>query len=346
MNVNVSLNPNNRQTTDSILSFENVGIQFSIKTGMFGKTRSLHAVQDVSFTLKPGEILGIVGESGSGKSTLGKLGMRLLKPTTGAIRYRGKLLQDYRGAELKQLCGDVQMVFQDPNASLNSRLTIEQSLREPFVLHKRGSKQEQGQEILRLLDIVGLPASVLHRYPHELSGGQKQRVVIARALALKPKVIIADEAVAALDASVKAQIINLLLDLQKEFNLAIIFISHDLPMVQAVCNRVLVLYLGRLMEYAPREVIVQGGKHPYTQALWKSSPIADPDLVFSDDEPLQGEIPSPLNPPSGCVFHTRCPQAFQKCCEKIPDLYQLAPQHNVACLLYEKLPAVEALSTS
>lgn len=340
------MSSNFQQTAESILSFENVGIKFDTKLGLFGKTRSLHAVQDVSFDLKPGEILGIVGESGSGKSTLGKLGMSLLKPTSGAIRYQGKLLQDYRGNDLKQLRCDLQMVFQDPNASLNSRLTIEQSLREPFILHKRGSRQEQQQEILRLLNVVGLPASVLQRYPHELSGGQKQRVVIARALALKPKVIIADEAVAALDASVKAQIINLLLDLQKEFNLSIIFISHDLPMVQTLCDRVLVLYLGRLMEYAPRDVIAQGGKHPYTQALWQSSPIADPDLVFCDDEPLQGEIPSPLNPPSGCVFHTRCPRAFPACSEKIPGLYQLGPQHNVACLLYEEQPIVEALPSA
>jgi len=306
---------------------------------MFGKPQALRAVQDVSFDLLRGEVLGIVGESGSGKSTLAKLAMRLLEPTTGEILYEGKPIKSYQGAAQKQLRSDVQMVFQDPNASLNPRLTIEQSLQEPFVLHGRGNKQERHAEIIRLLGVVGLPVTALQRYPHELSGGQKQRVVIARALALKPKVLIADEAVAALDASVKAQIINLLLDLQKEFQLSIIFITHDLPMVQAMCNRVLVLYLGRLMEYAPREVIAQGGLHPYTRALWKSSPSADPDLVLADEiddeETPIGEIPSPLNPPSGCVFHTRCPQAVERCKQAVPELIKLAPQHGVTCLLFQ-----------
>ncbi|MCV2370400.1 oligopeptide/dipeptide ABC transporter ATP-binding protein [Roseateles oligotrophus] len=321
---------------DAVLSFEQAGIQFDTRLGLFGKSLPLHALQDVSFDLRRGEILGIVGESGSGKSTLGKLAMRLLEPSSGAIRYEGKLLQDYRGSALKQLRCDLQMVFQDPNASLNPRFTIAQCLREPFVLHKRGKAAEQQQEIAQLLQIVGLPATVLQRYPHELSGGQKQRVVIARALALKPKVLIADEAVAALDASVKAQIINLLLDLQKQLQLSIIFISHDLPMVEAMCDRVLVLYLGRLMEDAPRELINRGGLHPYTQALWKSSPTVDTEAGFSDEEPLSGEIPSPLKPPAGCVFHTRCPKTLPECKTRVPELQTQAPGHGVACLLYPR----------
>jgi len=321
---------------DAILSFAGIGITFQTRTGMFGKPQALRAVQDVSFDLLRGEVLGIVGESGSGKSTLAKLAMRLLEPTSGEILYEGRPIKSYKGSAQKALRGDVQMVFQDPNASLNPSLTIEQSLLEPFVLHRRGNKLERHAEIARLLDVVGLPATVLQRYPHELSGGQKQRVVIARALALKPKVLIADEAVAALDASVKAQIVNLLLDLQKELQLSIIFISHDLPMVQAMCDRVLVLYLGRLMECAPRSAIAQGGMHPYTRALWKSSPAADPDQRLTDEETLGGEIPSPLHPPSGCVFHTRCPQAMERCKQAVPGLVRLAPQHGVACILFEK----------
>ncbi|WP_426192819.1 oligopeptide/dipeptide ABC transporter ATP-binding protein [Massilia sp. DWR3-1-1] len=321
---------------DAILSFANIGLTFQTRIGMFGKPQPLHAVQDVSFDLLRGEVLGIVGESGSGKSTLAKLTMRLLEPTSGHILYEGKPIASYKGAAQKKLRSDMQMVFQDPNASLNPRMTIEQSLQEPFVLHGRGSKRERHAEIVRLLGVVGLPITVLQRYPQELSGGQKQRVVIARALALKPKVLIADEAVAALDASVKAQIINLLLDLQQQFQLSIIFISHDLPMVQAMCDRVLVLYLGRLMEYAPRSVIAEGGAHPYTRALWKSSPTADPDQGMAEQDTLGGEIASPLNPPSGCVFHTRCPEAMERCRQELPKLTRLAPAHGVTCILFEK----------
>jgi oligopeptide/dipeptide ABC transporter ATP-binding protein len=211
-------------------------------------------------------------------------------------------------------------------------------LREPFILHKRGSKQEQLAEITRLLGVVGLPVTALLRYPHELSGGQKQRVVIARALALKPKVLIADEAVAALDASVKAQIINLLLDLQQQFGLSVIFISHDLPMVQAMCDRVLVLYLGRLMEAAPRAAIATGGAHPYTRALWKSSPAADPACRMAPEDVLGGEIPSPLAPPPGCVFHTRCPQVQPACQQQVPPLRSIGPHHDAACLLLASSP--------
>jgi len=318
----------------AILSFRQVDMVFASRGGWFRKTSPLRALQNVSFDLRRGEILGIVGESGSGKSTIAKLAVRLLQPAGGDILYQGQSLTAYQGDARKQLRSDIQMVFQDPNASLNPRLTIEQSLREPFVLHDLGSTIEQHEEIVRLLGIVGLPVTVLHRYPHELSGGQKQRVVIARALALKPKVLIADEAVAALDASVKAQIINLLLDLQKEFQLSIIFISHDLPMVQAMCDRVMVLYLGRLMEQAPGAVIASGGLHPYTQALWRSSPVADPACRLADAETLGGEIPSPMNPPSGCVFHTRCPQAQAQCQQAVPSLHMQTPEHGVACILF------------
>ena len=321
-------------TRDTILRFEHTGIEFQTRTRLFTRPTPLRAVQDLSFELRRGEVLGIVGESGCGKSTVAKLAMRMLEPSSGTIRYEGRALQDFHGDDLKQLRGDVQMVFQDPNASLNPRLTIAQSLREPFVLHRRGKAAEQSAEVERLLGVVGLPLTVLRRYPHELSGGQKQRVGIARALALKPKVLIADEAVAALDASVKAQIVNLLLDLREQLGLSIIFISHDLPMVETMCDRVLVLYLGRLMEHAPRSAIAGGGQHPYTQALWKSSPKVDPELRLAEEEPLAGEIPSPLNPPSGCVFHTRCPQAMARCKMELPALVATGDEQGVACLLF------------
>lgn len=332
------MKPPSHEAGNEILSFEHVGVAFHSRAGVLGKRQSVKAVQEVSFGLRRGEVLGIVGESGSGKSTLAKLAMQLLRPDSGEIRYEGQPLASYRGEALRRLRGEVQMVFQDPNASLNPRLTIEQCLREPFILHRRGSKDEQLAEITRLLGVVGLPVTALRRYPHELSGGQKQRVVIARALALQPKVLIADEAVAALDASVKAQIINLLLDLQQQFGLSIIFISHDLPMVQAMCDRVLVLYLGRLMEAAPRAAIATGGAHPYTRALWKSSPAADPACRMAPEDVLGGEIPSPLAPPPGCVFHTRCPQAQPACQQQVPPLRRIETNHDAACLLLAPSP--------
>ncbi|HZG20069.1 MAG TPA: ABC transporter ATP-binding protein [Herbaspirillum sp.] len=319
----------------SILSFEQVGMRFDTRNGWLGKSRRLQALQDISFDLRRGEILGVVGESGCGKSTLGKLALRLLTPTSGVIRYKGQPLGSYRGAALQRLRCELQMVFQDPNASLNARMTIAQSLHEPLLLNGRIDRLGREREIQRLLDLVALPAHVLHRYPHELSGGQKQRVVIARALTLKPEVLVADEAVAALDASVKAQIVNLLLDLRTQLNLSIVFVSHDLPMIEAICDRVLVLYLGRLMESAPRALLAEGGRHPYTQALWRSSPIADPAQRLSEDEPLAGEIPSPLQPPEGCVFHTRCPRAWLECQHRVPTPITPAPGHAISCHLFD-----------
>jgi oligopeptide/dipeptide ABC transporter ATP-binding protein len=323
-------------SSPEVMRFDQVGMQFATRGGFLKKARVLHAVRDVSFTLQRGEILGVVGESGSGKSTLGKLALRLLDPTEGKVFYAGRDLASYRGAALMDLRSNLQMVFQDPNSALNGRMSIEESLLEPLQIHKRGTKVEQAAEIRRLLDLVGLPQTALARYPHELSGGQKQRVVIARALALKPKVLVADEAVAALDASVKAQITNLLLDLRQKLDLSILFISHDLPLVQSLCDRVLVLYLGRVMELAPGDVIEEGGLHPYTQALWRSSPLPDPAQRMLDAEVVSGEIPSPLNPPSGCVFHTRCSKAHGRCAEAIPLAFQPSAGHTVSCWLYEE----------
>lgn len=332
-----------KPATPCAMQFDTVSKQFHTRGGLFKPARALHAVKDISFGLQRGEILGIVGESGSGKSTLGKLALRLLDPSSGQVSYDGNDIAGYRGAALKRMRCDLQMVFQDPNSALNGRMTIEQCLLEPLQLHRRGTPAERSVEIRRLLDVVNLPHGVLTRYPHELSGGQKQRVVIARALALKPKVLVADEAVAALDASVKAQITNLLLDLRTQLGLSILFISHDLPLVQSLCDRVLVLYLGRMMELAPREAIASGGQHPYTQALWRSSPVADPAQHMLDDEAVSGEIPSPLNPPSGCVFHTRCAQVQPRCKQTEPPSIELGrpgQPHNVICWLHAPAGAV------
>lgn len=325
---------NEKGAAPPILSFDRVCREFPVGQAFFQPPKILHALTDVSFDVRPGEIIGIVGESGSGKSTLGRLALGMMPPTSGAVRYQGQNLAELRGRSLRHVRRDLQMIFQDPNASLNGRMTIEQSLLEPFVLHKLGTRAEQRTTIAKLLDMVGLPASVLQRYPHELSGGQKQRVVIARALTLQPKVLVADEAVAALDVSVKAQIVNLLLDLRKSLDLAILFVSHDLPIVQNMCDRVLVLYLGRVMELASRSGIQDGGLHPYTQALTRSSPIPDPSRRLEGEDLLKGEVPSPLNPPSGCVFHTRCPRAMPQCSIAVPPLVQRPGGHDVACLLY------------
>lgn len=328
--------------SETMLSFDAVSMQFATGGGLFSKSRPLHALKDISFELRRGEILGVVGESGSGKSTLGKLALRLLDPSQGRVRFRQHDLADYRGAALKALRCELQMVFQDPNSALNGRMTIEQCLREPLQLHRRGTRAEQLTEIRRLLDLVGLPDSAMARYPHELSGGQKQRVVIARALALKPTVLVADEAVAALDASVKAQITNLLLELRERLGLSIIFISHDLPLVQTLCDRVLVLYLGRLMELAPHAALADGGRHPYTQALWRSSPLADPSQRMLDEALVAGEIPSPLKPPPGCVFHTRCAKALPCCAVTEPPAIDTSPGHRVLCWLYEPTDSPES----
>lgn len=318
-----------------LMSFEGVGKLFATSGGLLRRSQGLHALKDMSFELGRGEILGVVGESGSGKSTLGRLALRLLEPSAGRVLYEGEDLAVHGGLALKRLRRELQMVFQDPNSALNGRMSIEESLLEPLQIQQIGTRAERAAEVRRLLDLVGLPQAVLTRYPHELSGGQKQRVVIARAIALKPKLLVADEAVAALDASVKAQITQLLLQLREQMGLSILFISHDLPLVQSICDRVLVLYLGRLMEMAPRDALAEGGRHPYTRALWRSSPLADPGQRMLDAEVLSGEIPSPLNPPPGCVFHTRCPEAQPRCRQEAPATALAAPDHQVFCWLQQ-----------
>jgi oligopeptide/dipeptide ABC transporter ATP-binding protein len=329
-----------------ILRFDRVHKRFVSRQGLFRPPRVLQAVRDVSFELRRGEILGVVGESGSGKSTLGRLALRLHPPSEGRIEFDQQDLAARSRRDDAALCRDLQMVFQDPNSALNGRMTIERCLLEPLQIHRIGDRAAQAARIRELLDRVGLPENVLTRYPHELSGGQKQRVVIARALALGPRVLVADEAVAALDASVKAQICNLLLDLREQLGLSILFISHDLPLVQSICDRVLVLYLGEVMEVAPVEQLSDGGRHPYTQALWRSSPVPDPAQRMLEREVIAGEIPSPLAPPSGCVFHTRCPHARPRCTEVTPTDFRPAADVRVRCWLHEAGVTTEAGSAS
>lgn len=323
--------------SQEILRFERVHKRFVSSQGPFRPPQVLHAVRDVSFALRRGEILGIVGESGSGKSTLGRLALRLHEPSEGRITFDDQDLEDLRRHDNRTLCRSIQMVFQDPNSALNGRMTIERCLLEPLQIHRIGNRATRAARVRELLALVGLPESALSRYPHELSGGQKQRVVIARALALGPQVLIADEAVAALDASVKAQICNLLLDLREQLGLSILFISHDLPLVQTLCDRVLVLYLGQVMEVASVREMVCGGRHPYTRALWQSSPVPDPSQRMLDSEGIPGEIPSPLDPPSGCVFHTRCSHASSRCASTPPIAFTPARDVIVRCWLQDGL---------
>ncbi len=281
------------------------------KTFHTQKTK-LHAVQDADFQLERGEMVGLVGESGSGKSTLGRSILRLIEPTAGRIIFNGRDITRLSRSRLRPIRRDMQMIFQDPAASLNPRMTVSEIVSEPLRIHTKLSRKDRRTKAGELLETVGLAPSHLSRYPHEFSGGQRQRIGIARALAVGPKLIVADEPVSALDVSVQAQVINLLQDLQIQFNLTMLFISHDLLVVEYICDRVMVMYLGRIMEIAPSRSLYRNPKHPYTEALLSAAPA--PTLAPKRKRiVLQGEIPSPVNPPSGCVFRTRCPYAIPEC---------------------------------
>jgi oligopeptide/dipeptide ABC transporter ATP-binding protein len=313
--------------------------EFAVRKGLFSRTRFLNAVDDVSFQIAGGETLGLVGESGCGKSTLGRLILRLIEPSFGQVHLSGVNITDLQERELRPLRRNMQMVFQDPHSSLNPRLTVERIVGEPLKVHKlTKDERELREKVSQLLDRVGLPAHVIDRYPHEFSGGQRQRIGIARALAAQPRFIVCDEPTSALDVSIQAQIVNLLTDLQQQEGLAYLFISHDLSVVQAVSHRVAVMYLGRLVELAPTELLFSRARHPYTRALLNAAPIPDPNkrrlrLV------VEGEPPSPLEPPPGCAFHPRCPRAIAgRCDTETPQLLADAghanagpPSHLVSC---------------
>lgn len=295
--------------------------------------QTLKAVNDLSFGIREGETLGMVGESGCGKSTAGRTILRLYEPTAGAVNFKGQNIMTAKGSKLKALRREMQMVFQDPYASLNPRWTVENLIAEPLDIHglANGSKDRKLQ-VERLLDRVGLRPEHASRYPHEFSGGQRQRIGIARALAVNPKFIVCDEPISALDVSIQAQVVNLLQDLQRDFGLTYLFIAHDLAMVKHISDRVAVMYLGKMVELAESEELYSNPKHPYTKALMSAIPVPDLDVLEKRERiVLSGDLPSPVNPPSGCPFRTRCPYATEKCAAEVPAFREVEPNHWAAC---------------
>jgi oligopeptide transport system ATP-binding protein len=322
-------------TGEPILSVKDLRVHFPVRGGLLGATRALRAVDGVSFDVFAGETLGIVGESGSGKSTIGRAVLQLIKPTEGRIAWLGKDIAGHSRAQMKPHRREMQIVFQDPLASLNPRMTAGDIIAEPLDTFEPSlAKDQRKRRVQEIMHKVGLLPQMINRYPHEFSGGQNQRIGIARAMILKPKLIVADEPVSSLDVSIRAQIINLLADLQAEMGVALIFISHDLAVVRHVSHRVLVLYLGKVMELAEAGVLLSQPRHPYTQALLSAAPIPDPEIERAKRRMLiEGDLPSPLNPPSGCVFRTRCPIAKDKCAQEVPALEPRGgpADHVVAC---------------
>lgn len=318
-----------------LLKVENLKKYFPIRHGMFARhVGDVKAVDDVSFELYEGETLGIVGESGCGKSTTGRAIMRLHEPTEGNVLFDGVELTKLNDEQMRKVRREIQMVFQDPYASLNPRHTVEKILEEPLIVHGIGNAKERQKKVHEYLEIVGLSSYHAKRYPHQFSGGQRQRIGIARALMTNPKLIIADEPVSALDVSIQAQVLNLMQKLQEDLKLTYIFIAHDLGVVRHISDRVGVMYLGRLVEIAGSELLYNEPLHPYTQALLSAVPIPDPQFE-REQLLLTGDIPSPSNPPTGCTFHTRCPHAMEKCKQVIPMLQQVKTGHSVACHLYD-----------
>ncbi|MBT9164144.1 MAG: Oligopeptide transport ATP-binding protein OppF [candidate division WS2 bacterium] len=319
---------------DVLVEVKNLYKYFPITGGVFGRTvAQVKAVDGVSFLIRKGEALGLVGESGSGKTTVGRTLLRLIEPTKGKIIYNGVDITSLSRGKLRPMRKYMQIIFQDPFGSLNPRMTVGEMLGEPMEIHGVARGREKDHKVQELLELVGLRGEHARRYPHEFSGGQRQRVGIARALALNPAFIVADEPVSALDVSIQAQIINLLIDLQSKFNLTFLFIAHDLGVVKRMCDTIAVMYLGNIMEHAENSKLFGQPLHPYTQALLSAVPIPDPDIK-KERIILRGDIPSPINPPKGCKFHTRCQNFTAGLCEiKVPELREIRPNRFVACHL-------------
>ncbi len=315
----------------AILEINNLKMHFPVKEGVLLRTGKLNkAVDGVSFSIKPGQTLGLVGESGCGKSTLGRCIARLYDPTEGEIRFEGQDISHIRGKALKPFRQHIQMIFQDPMESLNSRHTVGDILEEPFIIQQTGDRLSRKKRVQELLEIVGLPARSSTRYPFEFSGGQRQRICVARSIALNPKLVICDEPVSALDVSIQSQILNLLIDLQQEFNLSYLFIAHDLAVVKHISDEIAIMYLGKIVESGPGEEIYRNPQHPYTKSLMSAIPVPDPHNK-TEKQLLKGDVPSPINPPSGCTFHSRCPLVSDQCKHDVPQLQSVKAGHLASC---------------
>ena len=323
-----------------LVEIRNLVKHFPVTGGvLLRKIATVKAVDDVSLHIDPGETLGLVGESGCGKSTMGRLILRLDEPTSGQILFEGQDILAYDADQLRKLRKEMQIIFQDPFSSLNPRKSVAHIVGEPLLVHGMKSRRERDARVLELLQVVGMGAEHMRRYPHQFSGGQRQRIGVARALALNPKLLICDEAVSALDVSIQAQVINLLQDLQEEFGLTYLFISHDLSVVEHISDRVAVMYLGKIVELAPSKIIHNRPLHPYTQALLSAAPVPDPQRDQKRTI-LTGDVPSPISPPPACRFHTRCPYAEQICRDHEPELRDLASGHTVACHFAGQRPSL------
>lgn len=321
-----------RTDGDFLLEVDKLRKYFPIRGGVFSRVvANVKAVQDISFAIRPGEVVGLVGESGSGKTTAGRSILRLIEPTSGSVKFNGTDVVQLNKQQMREYRKEMQIIFQDPFASLNPRMTVGDIIGEALVIHKLAKGKAKEERVADLLERVGMSSSHMRRYPHEFSGGQRQRIGIARALAVDPKFIVADEPVSALDVSIQAQVVNLLQDLKDELGLTLLFIAHDLGVVEYISDRVIVMYLGKIMEIAPGKELYANPVHPYTEALLSAIPIPDPTLK-RERILLQGDIPSPINPPSGCVFRTRCPIAIDECAKVDPPLEEVSPGHFKACI--------------
>jgi oligopeptide transport system ATP-binding protein len=335
-------------TSSELLRIENLSKTFSINAGMFQPKLKLRALQDISFSIQKGETLGIVGESGCGKSTLGRCILQLLRPDEGRVLWLGKDLMSLDSESMRKKRRELQIIFQDPQASLNPRMTVGEIVADPLkTLVPELNAAQRRERVMKMMEAVGLQPEMINRYPHEFSGGQAQRIGIARALISEPKLIVCDEPVSALDVSIQAQILNLLTELKDQFGLTLIFISHNLSVVRHVSDRILVLYLGRMVELASGDDLYDDPKHPYTKALLTAVPIADPKRARQRNiDALSGEIPSPINPPSGCTFRTRCRYAIGLCAEKRPPLESAGDGRLVACHRWEEIDHMPGMESA